>query len=207
MITIQNSNFITFTPSINGIKNYDNYNILNTKDSIAFKGLHVERAQAYKEIKELVNLFYAAMKHNLEPNSKMPGFIDKIIRDILTLPFVLAAKQPTSITEVVKSGNKLVGGYSLGIVENKTAHLGFIVLAPDVMKTKTGVETLKLMGKRICKALESNYIEEMTWTSNAKNIPISNLLKRLKAVKKRQLPYSETEYIISLEQLKNALYK
>ena len=41
----------------------------------------------------------------------------------------------------------------------------------------------------------------MTWTTNAKNTPINNLLKRIKPEKKRVF-WSETEYKISLEQLK-----
>ena len=205
MITIQKTNLITPPAKINNNKNYNNYNTLNPKDTVTFTGLQVKRAQSYKEVKELVNLFYDALKHNIEPNSKQLGFIDKIIRNISTIPFVLTAKHPKSITEAVKSGDKLIGGYSLNIVENETSHLGFITLAPEVMKTKTGIETLKLMGKRICEALESNNIDEMTWTTNARNTPINNLLKRLNAAEKERLAFSETEYIISLEQLKKHL--
>lgn len=190
----------------NSIKNETctTYDIDNIRDLVSFKGLQVNQANSSKEIKELVNLFYDAMEHNLEPNKKA-RFFDKILRKILTFPFVIASKGPTSITETVKSGSKLIGGYSLNLdITNATSHLGFITLAPNVMKTKTGVEVLKLMWKRIYQALENNNIKEMTWTTNSKNKSINNLLKRLKA-EKTQLPFSETKYKISLEQLKNIL--
>lgn len=191
---------------LNSRKNetYTTYDINNINDSISFRGLKVNQANSSKEIKELVNLFYDALEHNLEPNKKT-RFFDKIFRKILTLPFVIASKGPTSVTETVKSGSKLIGGYSLNIyTANATSHLGFITLAPNVMKTKTGVEALKLMWEKICKTLENNNIKEMTCTTNSKNKPINNLLKKLKAERK-QLPFSETEYKISLEQLKNIL--
>lgn len=149
-------------------------------------------------------MFYDALKHNIEPNKKN-GFFDKIRRKILTFPFVTALKQPTSVTETVKSENRLIGGYSLSIdIANAKSHLGFITLAPEVMKTKTGIEALKLMGKRICQILENNNIKEMTWSTNSKNKPINNLLKRLKA-EKNSFFLSETEYRISIERLKDIL--
>ena len=133
---------------------------------------------------------------------KKTGFFDKILRKIISLPFVISSKLPTCVTETVKSENKLIGGYSLSIhVANATSHLGFITLAPDVIKTKTGVKALKLMGEKIYQTLEKNNIKEITWTTNQQNKPINNLLKRFKADKK-QLPFSETEYKISIEQLK-----
>lgn len=190
----------------NSIKNETctTYDIDNIRDLVSFKGLQVNQVNSSKEITELVNLFYDAIEHNLEPNKKT-RFFDKILRKILTFPFVIASKGPTSITETVKSGSKLIGGYSLNLdITNATSHLGFITLAPNVMKTKTGVEVLKLMWKRIYQALENNNIKEMTWTTNSKNKSINNLLKRLKA-EKTQLPFSETKYKISLEQLKNIL--
>lgn len=170
---------------LNSRKNetYTTYDINNIKDSVSFRGLQVNQANSSKEIKELVNLFLDAIEHNLEPNKKT-RFFDRIFRKILTIPFVISSKVPTSVTETVKSGSKLIGGYSLSIdIVNATSHLGFITLAPNVMKTKTGVEALKLMWKRICQTLENNNIKEMTWTTNSKNKPINNLLKKLKAEK------------------------
>ena len=176
----------------------------NFNDSISFSGLQVNQAKSTKEIKEIVNLFYNSLKHNIEPDKKT-RFFDKVIRKILINTLVMTSKLPTSVTEIVKSGEKLVGGYSLSTdILNSTSHLSFITLAPDFMKTKTGVEALKLMAKRICQTLENNSIKEMTWTTNAKNKPINNLLKRLKPEKKRVI-LSETEYKVSLEQLKNVL--
>lgn len=188
---------------LNNREKNKNYNTNTTKDSVSFKGLCVNQANSSKEIKEIVNLFYEAIEHNLEPNKKI-RFFDKMIRKMLTWPFVIGSKLSTSVTETVKSGNILVGGFSLNIdTANATSHLGFITLAPDFMKTKTGVEALNLMKKRICQILESNNIEEMTWTTNSRNKPINNLLKRLNAERK-QLIFSESEYKISLEQLKTA---
>lgn len=188
---------------LNNIEKNNAYNT-NIRDSVSFKGLQINQANSSKEIKEIVNLFYDSIEHNLEPNKK-PKFYDKILRKILTFPFVITSKGSTSIIETVKSENILIGGYSLNLfIADATSHLNFITLAPDVMKTKMGLEALKLMGKRICQTLENNNIKEMTCTTSSKNKPISNLLKRLKAEKK-QLPFSEIEYKISLEQLKNIL--
>lgn len=174
---------------------------INVSDTVSFSGLRVNQAHSSKEIKEIVNLFYESLRHNIEPNKK-PMFFDKILRKILTYPFIVAAKQPTSVTEVVKSGDKLVGGYSLNLdIGSSTSHLNFMTLAPDAMKTGTGAEALKLIAKRICQILENAGIKEMTWSTNANNKPINNLLKRLNPEKK-QVFLSETKYKISLEQLK-----
>lgn len=203
MLTIQNSNLTIVPAKINKNKYYNNYNIGNSKDTISFKGMQVNKVNSSKEIKELVNLFYDALEHNLEPNSKKLGFISRIIKYISTLPILITTKLPGAVNEVVKSGNKIVGGFSLNIDKTgNTAHLGFLTITPDVVKTKTGVEALKLMGKRICSTLDSNKINEMTCTTNSRNKPINNLLKKLKADKIKELPFGENEYIISLDRLK-----
>ena len=183
-------------------KPYNNYDT-NITNTVSFNGLRVNHAKSHEEIKEIVNLFYDALKHNIKPNKKL--FFEKILRRILTYPFVINSKLPTTYTETVKSGDKLVGGYSLNIdILNSTSHLNFMTLTPDVMKTKTGAETLKLMAKRICQNLENNCIKEMTWSTNSKNKPMNNLLKRL-SPEKNGTTFTETKYKISLEQLKNVL--
>lgn len=210
MLTVQNTNRVSVLPRISNSfssnKNNFNTTLLNKSDSVAFTGLRVSQVQLTNDIKELVNLFYTAVKHNVEPNSKIPKFVDNIRRRILTYPFVKVAKQPNSITESIKQGDKLVGGYSITLDRAKsTAHLGFMTLAPDVIKTKTGVDTLFLIGKRICENLEHNNIKEITLTTNSKNVQINNLLKRLDAQKVSQF-FSESEYKISVKQFKENLF-
>lgn len=205
MLAIQNENSSITVQKYNHSKKFACCNFQSSKDSISFYGLHAGLAWSTKDIKELVYMFYDSSMHNIGSDSKFPGFIRKFQRYWSVYPFVNFAKRPGSITEAIKLEDKLVGGYSMQLDRvNSTAYLGFITLAPDLMKTKTGVESLKLIGKRIIQNLELNNIKELTWTVNSKNISMNNLLKRFGAKKIRQFR-SVTEYNISLEQFKKNL--
>lgn len=208
MIRIQKPLIVQTSPKIYSQNPGNNYNLsTNNKDTISFTGLRVSQAKTTQEIRTLGNLFFDALKHNLEPHSKTPKIIEKITRHIATYPLILVAKQPSSITEMINYENKLAGGYSMNLdLVNHTAHLGFITLAPDLVKTKKGLESLKLMGKRICQNLEVDNIKELTFTTNSKNKFINNLLKKIGAAKVKKF-FSETEYKISFDQLKEITEK
>ena len=202
---------IVSTNSINKIEKQINLehthssNFQKSHDAVSFTGILVRPVKDKTEIKELVNLFYDTLKSNIAPNSKSFKFIEKIERYICTMPFVASALKPCNITEIVKSGNKLAGGYSMTLNNTaSTAHIGFITLAPEFMRTRTGIKTLKMIGQRICQNLELNNIKELTWSTNSRNKPINRLLKRFNAEKVRQV-YSETEYKISVDKLKSKL--
>ena len=169
MIKIVNINSIAKTNAINSSSaRFSNFQ--KSTDTVSFTGISVRPVKNNEEIKELVNTFYDALKHNLEPNSKSCKFIEKIDRFIATLPFITSAKQPGCITEVIKSGGNLAGGYSISInAANSSAHIGFLTLAPEYIKTRTGIGFLKMIGKRICQNLEINNIKNLTWTTNSKN--------------------------------------
>ncbi len=174
-------------------------------DSILFDQLHVCLAWSTKDIKQVINLFHDSLLHNLKPGTKLSGFIQKMQRYFSISPFLHFAKRPGSLTESIKLGDKIVGGYSINLDKShSTAALGFIAISQDVMRTKTGNDVLKLIAKRISKNLELNNIEELTWTTNSKNIQINNLLKRFEAQEVRRF-WSVTEYKITLEQFKEKI--
>lgn len=123
------------------------------------------------------------------------------------LPFSISSKQPNSITEVIEKENKLIGGYSMSINPLKSsAHLGFITLAPEYIRTKAGIEALKKLGTRIYENANANNVKELTWTTNSKNKNINNLLKRLGAEKVKEIALGEAEYKISINDLGKKLY-
>ncbi len=195
-----------FTPA--KINNFSrSYNTKKTsaipQDKISFRGTIIKRVQSKEEIKEVLDLFYNSLKHNLEPNKKTPKFLEKIDRYLSLLPFSIASRQPNCITEVVKNENKLAGGYSMIVnSENCTAHIGFITLAPEYIKTKSGIEVLKNIGRRIYENANLNNVKEITLTTNSKNKSINNLLKRLGAEKVNEIVLGETKYKISMNFIK-----
>ena len=87
-----------------------------------------------------------------------------------------------------------------------SAHLGFITLAPEYIRTKAGIEALKKLGKRIYENANANNVKELTWTTNSKNKNINNLLKRLGAEKVKEIALGEAEYKISINDLGKKLY-
>ena len=188
-----------FTPA--KINNFSrSYNTKKTsaipQDKISFSGTIIKRVQSKEEIKEVLDLFYNSLKHNLEPNKKTPKFLEKIDRYLSLLPFSIASRQPNCITEVVKNENKLAGGYSMIVnSENCTAHIGFITLAPEYIKTKSGIEVLKNIGRRIYENANLNNVKEITLTTNSS------------AEKVNEIVLGETKYKISINNLKNNLYK
>lgn len=175
-------------------------------DKVAFSGTIIRPVKDNIEIKELVDLFFNAVKHNLEPGKKNT-FFDKIGSYIAKKEFFMLAKLPNTIIEVVKSDNKIAGGYAISINDDATAYLGFMTLGQDFMKTRTGIEILKEMGRRICENAELNNVETLTWTTNERNKPVNLLLKRIGAHKTRNILMGESEYQVSIRDLKKKLSK
>ena len=178
------------------------------RDSVSFSGAMtvIRPVKNKEEIKELLTVFFKAIKHNLEPDKKTPAWLEKIDKYLSLLPFYSTTKLPNNITEVVKHKNKVAGGYSICVnTEKQSAHIGFITLAPEYMKTKSGIAILKGIPESICQNAEVNNIKELTWTTNTKNKQINRILNRFSPEKVRSLPLGETEYKISLESFKQKL--
>ena len=100
-----------FTPA--KINNFSSsYNTKKTsaipQDKISFSGTIIKRVQSKEEIKEVLDLFYNSLKHNLEPNKKTPKFLEKIDRYLSLLPFCSLAIESKS--DLVKTFKKR-GGY------------------------------------------------------------------------------------------------
>ena len=196
-------NRINNTPTSNNYKTYTPI----SQDRLSFTGTIIKRINSKDEIKKILDLFYDSLIYNLEPNKTQSKFLRKIDRYISMLPFSIASKQPNSITEVIEKENKLIGGYSMSINPLKSsAHLGFITLAPEYIRTKAGIEALKKLGIRIYENANANNVKELTWTTNSKNKNINNLLKRLGAEKVKELALGEAEYKISINDLRKKLY-
>lgn len=196
-------NRINNTPTSNNYKTYTPI----SQDRLSFTGTIIKRINSKDEIKKILDLFYDSLVYNLEPNKTQSKFLRKIDRYISMLPFSIASKQPNSITEVIEKENKLIGGYSMSINQTKSsAHLGFITLAPEYMRTKAGIEALKKLGIRIYENANANNVKELTWTTNSKNKNINNLLKRLGAEKVKEIALGEAEYKISINDLGKKLY-
>lgn len=125
MLTIQPVNHIYTKNNIHNIHSNNSKPQQIFSDNISFKGIIIRQAKNETEVKELVNLFYNAIKHNIEPDKKTFKLFEKVERYLCTLPFLTVAKKPSSITEIVKSDNKLAGGYSINInIPDSTAHIG-----------------------------------------------------------------------------------
>ena len=193
-----NLNRINNTPTINNYKTYTPI----PQDRLSFTGTIIKRINSKDEIKKILDLFYDSLVYNLEPNKKQSKFLRKIDRYISMLPFSIVLKKNNSITEVIEKENKLIGGYSMGINPLKSsAHLVFITLAPEYIRTKAGIEALKKLGIRIYENANANNVKELTWTTNSKNKNINNLLKRLGAEKVKEIALGEAEYKISINEI------
>lgn len=208
MITINTDITTAKTNNINLIKtDKQTVNLPIDKDTVSFTGTIIRPVKNENEIKEIVNLFYNSFKHNLEPNNITLPWLNKIDRYFSTMPFIAGAKSPKSITEIIKNETNLAGGYSMVVNHEKsTAHISFITLAPEFMKTKSGVSMLKSIAERICQNADINNVIELTWTTNSKNKPMNRMLQRFPMQKKWTIA-GESEYKISLEDFKNTLQK
>jgi len=173
-------------------------------DKISFTG-NLKISSANKdEINELINIFYESLNLNLDFNKKTPKILKIVDKFLSTAPFRFIANRTAAITKTVKHNNKIVGGYSMTKAGDDVSHLSFITLAPEFMRTKSGLAALIQMGLKICEDAELNGIKNLKFTTNAKNKNINKLLKRLYPTKIREI-MSETEYSIEINDLKNKL--
>lgn len=179
----------------------------NTDKDISFKGNVLIEPASEKEVKELVKLFVQAFKQNTIQNSKLPKWIQKIDSYFCSRPFLWITKCPNVLTLTAKTDGKISGGYSMTIMPDSTAHLNFITLTPDKMRTKSGLEVLKSLGQNICDCADLNGVSEILFTTNAKNKNINLLLKRFSPEKIRDIGFGETEYSVAVKNLREKLDK
>ena len=181
----------------------------NTDKDISFTGTVFQQVKG-DEAKELINMFYNAFRQNVQPNSKLPKFLNKLDNYICTKPFLWMVNKPQVLTIASKTDGKISGGYSMTIMPDRIAHLNFITLSSDKIGTRSGVEILKQIGSDILNSALINDVEKITFSTNQKNKQIKALLKRFSPEKVRDLPLGESEYAISTanmqEVLKNVLY-
>ena len=199
-------------PKFNKIANIRSYvNSLFTKNhefgkkQASFTGAKVKPITSSEEIKELTDIFYDGLTHNLYPNKKYPHWKSVIDRFISMFPFRLAAKNSNSITEAATIDGKIVAGYSLSVNPGKNTYLNFLALSPEYMKTKEGIKILKMLGHRITENVKANNLEKLTFVTNKKNKQINRLLRRFNPVEVKTVLGGNTIYELSVEKLEEIL--
>lgn len=184
--------------------------ILNTscRDSVSFKGVILRRTASKEEIKELANLFYEAITHNVTPENNKITFMDKLTKFLVTKIGAASASLPNCYTAIAKINGKTAGGFSVHTTKQpQTAHLSFMTLAPEFMHTKSGIETLKKMGLEICKFAQKKDIHYLTFTTNQSNRRINLLLRRFNPQKIKTCIGDATEYKFVIADLKAKIEK
>lgn len=186
-------------------------------DEISFSGNIVKSinpTKNSKEIKELVNLFQISIEHSIDGKLPQPskfGILNKIrncMNKFLALPYVYTAKQPESLTEVIRGeNNKLLGGYSMLVDKTKdSAFVGFMTISPELKNTRASREIILKMAQRIYDNAKANDVHFISGSVHLKNKPIINTLKRLNAIETKRF-LNEIEYEFTVEDLRKALDK
>lgn len=181
------------------------------EDTLSISAPVIKRLTDKKEINELADMFYNSVIDSFAHNSKMTKnplvkLIHNIQRKILTIPFKLGATSPNYIIESIKADGKLLGGYSMTVAKDNTAFVNFMTLSPEVKGTKTSVNLLFTMGKRIADNAKVNNLEYISWTANTRNKKIISLLNRFNSEKKN-LPLGEIQYKISVKDFSDTIDK
>ena len=92
------------------------------------------------------------------------------------------------------------------VAKDNTAFVNFMTLSPEVKGTKTSVNLLFTMGKRIADNAKVNSLEYISWTTNTRNKKIISLLNRFNSEKKN-LPLGEIQYKISVKDFSDTIDK
>ena len=162
---------------------YDNdaVNVFNNNyfsayyNNITFSGLVAKPANK-KEIVQLTELFCNSLKYNFNKDNSNISWVKTTNESMLSCYTNYLAQN--SITDVIKSGNKVIAGYIMGPDEEWNAHITMMVLSPEYMRSKKGIKILKYMAGRICKNAKLNNMKKIVYLTNDENIYINRLLSR-----------------------------
>ena len=166
------------------------------------------RLNTCKEVTNLANIFLKSLTESIDGKkaNKTPSFLDKIMNWSFVLPYKIMSYADNSITEVVKSNNKTLGGYMLAIEPNTdTAHIGFLTLAPDNKGKRESLKTLLELGKRIHETAKINKMEYIEWTASKTNKGAMKLFKRCEPTLIKSHMNTEFEYGIHIDKFKKFL--
>jgi len=161
-----------------------------------------------KEINKLVDLFVDSLLSSEEKSKNiLLKLINKLTGKIARIPFYLIAHDNRTVNEAVKSGDKILGGYSMSIdtLKNK-GYVNFLALTPDMKGKKSSIELLLNMARRIETNAKTNNIKTIEWTTNNKNLHAFSLFKRFNA---QETPVfgRETKFSISVDNFSKTLDK
>lgn len=185
----------------------DAINVFNNKyfsayyNNITFSSLVAKPANK-REIVQLTELFCKSLKYNFnKDNSNIPWI--KVTNEEMSSCYANYLAQ-NSITDVIKSGNKVIAGYIMGPDEEWNAHISMMVLSPEYMRTKRGIKILKYMAERICKNARLNNMKKIVYITNDENIYINRLLSRF-FPDKLYRNGGTTKYSMDIENVENTI--
>ena len=208
IINIQNKNYYNHKV----VRNITQENLLS-KDKVSFGNnpIKIILANDTENINNLVDLFYKSIFTNItKQTNKKTNFLEKIIdkyaHKLQTIPFRILAKNPNSVNEIIEQNGKKLGGYSFTMNKaTKSAHINLLTITPEIKRTKTSINTLKLMANRIYSNAKLNKMEYLTWTTSKNNTQAMRLFSRLKPEQTRIYLNRECEYKIDLEKFKSTI--
>ena len=198
-LTLYNNN------RINGYKKRFN----QQKNAITFcsRPLHVYTILNIKEKKELTKIFAKSFIESLSgkrnPTPQKENFIQKFINSKAAYPFQKAMFQDNTISESIKTGNEILGGYTLAINHfSKEAHIGFITLANSKKGSREALKVLTTIANRIHDNAKINQMEYITWTTTEKNKGAMKLFKRSNPILVKKYFNTECEFKIDIKNFK-----
>ena len=160
-----------------------------------------------KEKKELTRLFAKSFIESLSgkrnSTTKKENFFQKFIDSKVAYPFQKAMFLDNTISESIKTGNEILGGYTLAINHfSKEAHIGFITLANSKKGSKEALKVLTTIANRIHDNAKINQMEYITWTTAEKNKGAMKLFKRINPILVKKHFNTECEFKIDIKNFK-----
>lgn len=179
------------------------------KSSLSFcsRPLQVYTILNIKEKRELTRLFAKSFVESISgkknPTTKKQNFFQKFIDSKVAYPFQKAMFQDNTITESIKTGNEILGGYTLTINHfTKETHIGFITLTNGKKGSRESLKVLTTIANRIHDNSKINRMEYITWTTAKKNKGAMKLFHRCHPELVKKHFNTEYEFKININKFK-----
>jgi hypothetical protein len=189
-------------------------------DNVSFCGVAdkaytaLTRTRSGKDAEELSKLLFSSYEHSfLKANpqgvkqSWFGKMYDKFYQKFHCKMEKLAVKQDEVYIDVIKDSNgKVVGGMSMFVEPEKSmSYVNYIVLAPELKRTKKGKEMLLDMADRIIENTEKHRAFEISWSVRDGGKPYERLMNKIPHYE-TDVPFSKyTEYSVFVDKLKDVL--
>ena len=179
------------------------------RDTVNFcsRPLQVYTILNVKEKQKLTRLFAKSFIESLSgkknPSPKKENFFHNLIISKVAHPFQKVIFQDNTITETIKTGNEILGGYTLAINHyTKEAHIGFVTLTNSKKGSREALKVLTTIANRIHDNSNINQMEYITWTTAEKNKGAMKLFKRCNPVLVKKYFNTECEFKIDINNFK-----